>query len=164
MVLAKRQWSGFCLTRLWAKSKCGQAQRRSLLSFRGAERRQSAINSTQWVGHQAQLFSWCVRPDLECSFRGLCLFLRLSMRQIWGASGIFEVVPMRLITHLLLTGCQNSSTQGNEMEIQQRLEWRPEQSWVSYDAQVGSLVSGLWKHTQPLIFHLLFRVHKSSEI
>lgn len=38
---------------------------------------------------------------------------------------------------------------------------------MSYDAPVGSLVSGLWKqpfNLQPLIFYLLFRVHKRSEI
>ncbi|KAF3841261.1 hypothetical protein F7725_007123 [Dissostichus mawsoni] len=41
-----------------------------------------------------------VRPDLQCSFRSMCSFLRLSVkqtRQKWGASGTFQVVLKRSV-------------------------------------------------------------------
>lgn len=158
--IGKRQRSVFCQTHLWAKTKCVQATIKFQGCWRegGCKRQQSATNHVQWVGLQTQLFSRWVIPDLECSFRSLCLFLRLSVMQTNGERlGHFRV------SGWLLDAFQNSSLQGIEMKTLQ--DWSG--GLMSYDAPVGSLVPGLWKQPfkpQPLIFHLLFRVHKSSEI
>lgn len=166
--LAKRQWSGFCQTHLWGKSKCEQAQRRPLLSLRGAEEKEVVKDSSQpqtavsWtlgsgvqlVGQTGVLHQECAPVFYDC--------LWCKTRHKWGASGTFWGCPDE-VDHALTARCREMRWRSDYA----RLERRQEQSWMSYDALVGSLVSGLWKqpfNLQPLIFYLLFRVHKRSEI
>lgn len=157
--LAKRQWSGFRQTHSWATSKCEQPQRRPLLSLRGAEAKECVKHSSQLQTLRGEL-----DLRLSCSAGGSEL--------TWAATSevcacFYDCLWCRQGRNGERLGCLGVSWWGMRGEDQTRLEWRQEQSWMSYDALVGSLVSGLWKqpfNPQPLIFHLLFRVHRSSEI
>lgn len=150
MGLAKRQRSGFCQTHLWAKSKREQAQRRPLLSFRGAKEEEGVRERSQLQTLYSELdfrlscsaggsdLTWSA-PSEACA----CFYDCLSCRQ--GRNG-------ERLGHLRVswwgrshTSFQNSSMQGNEMEIQ------PYKIRVEAGAVLGELrCSGWVTHVRPL--------------
>lgn len=133
--------SDLVLVETHIRGKSKQAQKRELLSLRGAEEKEGV------GGLQAQLLSRC--SDLTLT--RLCLFLRLSVRQTWKKQGTFEA------HRLLLIAFRNISVEENEIRVKKRLEL---EAWVSCDALGGSLVSG-----HVTVSHLCsILVHESSEI
>lgn len=112
-----------------AKSKCEEAQRRPRLGLSGAEEKEAVRDSSQ--------------------LQTLCSELAPSGDSVWCGRGrdgerqrVSEGVLMRY-----------AGEWDRWRSRRARLEWRPKQSRMSYDAPAGSLVSGLWKqpfNPQPL--------------
>lgn len=142
--LAKRQWSGFCQTYLWDKSKCEQAQKRAHDQVWGVLKRgrawKAAVNYNLYavsrtLGSAVQLVGQTDWPGVLLLKPGL-VFLRLSVKQSRQKRGrVWDI-----------SGCPNDLCRKTRWRSDYtRLDLRLEQSWMSYDAPVGSLASGLWK-------------------
>lgn len=159
MELEKKQWSGFCQTH---KFKCEQAQRRALLSSRGAKAKECMKDSRplQTVSCKLDFMFSCSAGGSDLTWAAPSEAWVCVYDCLWGRNGRNG----KRLGHLRVSWWGMWGEWDGDPTKQ---DWRGDLNelrctgWVTY---VWRLEAANLIHSHLCIFHLFFRMHRRSEI